>query len=147
MFIYAEDSAHNFCTTSTHKACYAEDFTLAQGEGNVIVKTFRFEVINTHHYFAWCCSASRVELVNRTTYHVAYHFVYRNLRCWFCDDGVTITHNCDRITLTEHLFHTVRDIYDSNAAGFHFAHHIEQCRCFTLCKGCCRFVHDDNLCI
>ena len=44
---------------------------------------------------------------------------------WFSDDGVTITHNCNRIAFAKYLFHTVRDIYDSNAAGFHFAHHVE----------------------
>ena len=125
MFIYTKDGAHDFRTASTHKACYAEDFTFAQGEGNVVVKTFWFEVVHAHHHFAWCCGASRVELVDRTAYHVAYYFVYRNLRCWFSDDGVTITHNCNRIAFAKYLFHTVRDIYDSNAAGFHFAHHVE----------------------
>ena len=145
MFIYTKDSAHDFCTASTHKTCYAEDFTFAQGEGNVVVETFWFKVIYAHHNFARCCRASRVKLIDRTTYHVAYYFIYRNFRCWFCNDSVTITHNRYRIAFAKYLFHTVRDIYDSNATCFHFAHHVKQCCRFTLGEGCCRFVHDDNL--
>ena len=145
MFIYAEDGAHDFCTASSHETCYAEDFAFAQGEGNVVVETFWFEIINAHHNFAWCCGTSRIELIDRTTYHVAYHFIYRNFSRWFCKDGVTITHNRNRIAFAKYLFHTVRDIYDCHAAGFHFAHHFEQCCHFTLGEGCCRFVHDDNL--
>ena len=147
VFIYTKDGAHNFCTASAHEACYAKDFTFAQGEGDVVVETFWFEVIDAHHNFARCCCTSRIELVDRTTYHVAYHFVYRNFSCWFCNDGVTITHNRDRIAFAKYLFHAVRDIYDSHTAGFHFAHHFKQCRRFAFCEGCCRFVHDDHLCI
>ena len=145
MLVYTKDSAHDFCTASAHKACYAENFAFAQGEGNVIVEPFRFKVVYAHDHFAWCCGASRVEFVNRTAYHVTYNFVYRNFSSWFCNDGVTITHNCYCITFAKYLFHTVRDIYDSHAAGFHFAHHFEQSRRFTLCEGCCRFIHDDYL--
>ena len=145
MFIYAEDSAHDFCTTRAHKACYAEDFAFAQGEGDFVVKTFWFKVINTHYNFSWCSCTSRIELIDRTTYHVAYHFIYRNLSSWFCNDGVTITHNRDGIAFAKYLFHTVRDIYDSHAACFHFAHHFEQCSRFTFCEGCCWLVHYDNL--
>ena len=147
VFIYTKDSAHDFCTASAHEACYAEDFAFAQGEGDFVVKTFWFKVINTHYNFSWCSCTSRIELIDRTTYHVAYYFIYRNLSRWLRNDGVTITHNRDRIAFAKYLFHTVRDIYDCHAAGFHFAHHFEQCRRFTLCEGCCRFVHDDNLSI
>ena len=147
VLIYAKDSAHDFCTASAHETCYAENFPFTQGEGNIVVETFRFEVVHAHNPVARCCSASRVELVDGTAYHVTYHFVYGNIRCWFSDNCVTITHNRNCVTFAKYLFHTMRDIYDSNAAGFHFAHHVEQCRRFTLCEGCCRFVHDDNLCI
>ena len=147
MFIYTKDSTHDFCTASAHEACYAENFPFAQGEGNFVAETFWFKVINAHDYFAWCCRTSRVELVDRTTYHVAYHFVYRNFSSWFCNDCVTIMHNRYGVTFAKYFFHAVRDIYDSNAACFHFAHHFEQCRRFTFCKGCSWFVHDDYLCI
>ena len=145
--IHAEDGAHDFRATGTHKSGHTQNLALAQSEVNILEKARLLKVLDLQHYLTGLIATGRVELCNRATNHIVHDLFPTIVGYGFCIHRNAIAHNGHGIALAEHLFHAVGNIDHGHATLFQGTHYLKKLVGFALGQGCGGFVHDDHLSI
>ena len=144
MGIYAENGAHNFCSTSPHETGYPQNFTFSQIKGNILKYSRLGEMFYAEHLFPWNSGSGRIIFINGTANHIRYNLFHRRFFRRTGADGLPISHNGDGITVSENFLHTVGNIDNGYALFLKASHYFKKSVGFPFSQCRCRLIHDDH---